>query len=153
MLRNCEVTIKFFLKRKCFVLYDSQLFRSDNFYKMFLQWKKSGDYFQYNDCMCLNFGVNQDSKLSIPQFAMTTESRTTNVILDFTSHCYFVIIGGKYLDVIGDVMEKVNMVTSDVGGTRPLTVFLISNDKKKLIINLKYGFERYKSTPPMVINE
>ena len=69
--------------------------------------------------MCLNFGVNHDSKLSIPQFAMTTESRTTNVILDFTSHCYFVIIGGKYLDDIGDVMEKVNMVTSDVGGTRP----------------------------------
>ena len=61
------------------------------------------------------------------------------------------MIGGKYLNKIGDVMEKVNSVTNDVGGTRPLAVFLISNDnKKELIIDIKYGFERYKSTPPMV---
>ena len=118
---------------------------------MFLRWKKSLDYFQYDHCFFLNFGY-YDSELSIPRITMTPESNT-KLIFDSPSPCFFVIIGGKYLDKIGDVMEKVNSVTSDVGGTRPLTVFLISNDKKKLIINLKYGFERYKSTPPMVINE
>ena len=103
-------------------------------------------------CFSLNFGYHDD-QLSIPQISMTPDSNT-NLIFDSPSSCFFVMVGGKYLDMIGDVMEKVNMVTSDVGGTRPLAVFLISNDnKKQLIIDLKYGFERYKSTPPMVNNE
>ena len=116
---------------------------------MFLEWKKSLDYFQYDHCFFLNFGY-YDSELSIPRITMTPESNT-KLIFDSPSPCFFVIIGGKYLDKIGDVMEKVNSVTNDVGGTRPLAVFLIS--KKELNINVKYGFERYKSNPPMVNNE
>ena len=119
---------------------------------MFLRWKKSGDYFRFNDCFSLNFDF-QDSELSIPQISLTPESNT-KLIFDSPSSRFFVMIGGKYLNKIRDVMEKVNSVTSDVGGTRPLAAFLISNDnKKKLIIDVKYGLERYKSTPVMVKNE
>ena len=84
---------------------------------------------------------------------MTTESSTTNVIYDFsTSYCFFVIIGGKYLDMIGDVMEKVNSVSKDVEGTRPMAAFLISNNNysQKINIDVDYGLDRYKSTPVMV---
>ena len=70
---------------------------------------------------------------------------------DSPSGCFFVIVGGKYLNQIGDVMEKVNSVTNDVGGVQPLAVFLISkNIKENVIIDVNYGFERYKSTPVMV---
>ena len=129
-----------------------QSFRSENFYPKFLRWKKSGNHFLFDDCFSLNFGYF-DSKLSIPQLAMTPESNT-KLIFDSPSSCFFVTIGGKYLNKIGDVMEKVNSVTNDVGGTRPLAVFLMSkNNKKELIIDVKYGLERYKSTPVMVKNE
>ena len=125
-------------------------FRPDNLYQMFLRWKKSGDYFQFDDCFSLNFGY-YDYELSIPQISMTPESNT-HLNFDSASSCFFVMIGGKYLNMIGDVMEKVNSVTNDIGGNKPMAVFLISNDyRKKLIIDIQYSFERYKSIPVMVI--
>ena len=70
---------------------------------------------------------------------------------DFPISCLIVMIGGKYLNRVGDVMEKVNSVTKDVGGRRPLAVFLISrNYKENLTIDVDYSFDRFKSTPVMV---
>ena len=71
------------------------------------------------------------------------------------------MIGGKYINKIGDVMEKVNSVTNNFGGKRPLAVFLLSdNYNEDIIIDyglsvdyvnyLDYGFERFKATPVMV---
>ena len=97
----------------------------------------------------MNFGY-YDLELTIPQISLTPES-DTNLNYDSPSSCFFVIIGGKYLDMIGDVMEKVSAVTNDVGGFRPLAVFLVCNDNnKELIIDVKYGMDRYNSTPVMV---
>ena len=82
---------------------------------------------------------------------MTPDS-ITNLKFDSASSCIFVIIGGKYLDKIDIIMEKVNSVTNDVGGIIPLAVFLMSknNYKENVDINVDYGFDRYKSTPVMV---
>ena len=52
--------------------------------------------------------------------------------------------------MIGNVMEKVNSVTNDIGGTRPMAVFLMTNYKENVDIDVDYGFERYKSNPVMV---
>ena len=54
--------------------------------------------------------------------------------------------------MLGDLMEKVNSVTNDVGGIRPMAVFLMSNNnyKDNVNINVDFGFDRYKSTPVMV---
>ena len=71
------------------------------------------------------------------------------------------MIGGKYINKIGDVMEKVNSVTNNFGGKRPLAVFLLSdNYNEDIIIDyglsvdyvnyLDYGLERLKATPVMV---
>ena len=68
-------------------------------------------------------------KSYISQIAITLESRT-KLNFYFPSRCLIVMIGGKYLNRVGDVMEKVNSVTNDVGGRRPLAVFLISRNYK-----------------------
>ena len=83
---------------------------------------------------------------------MTPDS-ITNLNFDSPSSCILVILGGKYLNKIGEIMEKVNSVTNDVGGIRPLAVFIISknNYKENVNINVDYGFDRYKSTPVMVM--
>ena len=116
---------------------------------MILNWKVNPNNFQFDECVSLNFDYHEDS-LSIPQLAMTSES---NIKLNFDSPigCLIVMIGGKYLNRVGDVMEKVNSVTNDIDGRRPLAVFLIGkNYKENMNIDVDYSFDRFKSTPVMV---
>ena len=52
---------------------------------------------------------------------------------------------------MSDVMEKVNSVTNDVGGVRPLAVFLFNDKfKENFDIDIKDSLERSQSTPVMV---
>ena len=86
----------------------------------------------------------------IPQIAVTPESEQ-KLAFDFPSSCFFVIVGGKYLNRIGSVMKKVNSITNDIGGTRPMAVFIISNTNKDNIhIDIDYSFDRIRSTPVLV---
>ena len=89
-------------------------------------------------------------ELSIPQMQFISKSKM-KLRFDSPISCFFVIIGGKYLSKIGDVMEKVDSASDDLGGIRPLAVFIISNTNKDNIdININYGFDRFRSTPVMV---
>ena len=89
-------------------------------------------------------------ELSIPQIHITPKSKM-KLRFDSPISCFFVIVGGKYLSKVGDVMEKVDSVRDDLGGTRPLALFLNSNNYlEDIIIDVENGFERYKSTPVMV---
>ena len=106
-------------------------------------------FFQFETCLSLNFDYF-DINLSIPQIAATPESEL-KLTFDFPSSCFFVIVGGKYLNKIGSVMEKVDSIINDIGGTRAMAVFIISNSKKDNInIDIDYSSDRYKSTPVMV---
>ena len=114
-----------------------------------MDWKTNGNYFEFDNCFSLNFGYN-DMELPIPQIHITPKSQI-KLSFDSPTRCFFVIVGGKYLSKIADVMEKVDSVRDDLGGFRPLAVFLDSNNyKEDTIIDVEYGFERYKSTPVMV---
>ena len=88
--------------------------------------------------------------MSILQIATTPESEL-KLTFDFPSSCFFVIVGGKYLNKIGSVMEKVDSITNDIGGTRPMAVFIISNNNiVDIDIDINFSFDRYRSTPVMV---
>ena len=89
------------------------IFRSDNFYAKFLEWKMDMSFPQFETCLCLNFDYI-DSNLSIPQIATTPKSEL-KLIFDFPRSCFFVIVGGKYLNKINSVMEKVDSITNDIG--------------------------------------
>ena len=104
---------------------------------------------QFDGCFSLNFDYH-DINLSIPQLAMTPNSKT-KPNCDSPIGCLIVMIGGKYLKRVGNVMEKVNSVTNDVGGRRPLAVFLISkNYKQNMTLDVDDSLDRFKSTPIMV---
>ena len=88
--------------------------------------------------------------MSIPQIATTPEDEL-KLTFDFPRSCFFVIVGGKYLNKIGSVMEKVDSITNDIGGTRPMAVFIISNNNiVDIDIDINFSFDRYRSTPVMV---
>ena len=114
---------------------------------MFWDWKKEGNTLPFKHCFSLNFGYHENT-WSFPQIAMTPES-SRKLIFDFPSSCFFVFIGGKYINRIGDVMDKVDSVTNDIRGNIPLAVFLISNNYKENI-KIDHGFERYRLNPVMV---
>ena len=124
-------------------------FRCNNIYGKLLDWKVSPNTVQFDTCLSFNFGYH-DINLLIPQLAMTPDSKM-KLKFDSPIGCLIVMIGGKYLNRVGNVMEKVNSVTNDVGGIRPLAVFLISNKfMEDVVIDVNYGFERYKHSPVMV---
>ena len=125
------------------------ILRSDNFYAKFLEWKMNRSFFQFENCLSLNFDY-YDINLSILQIATTPESEL-ELTFDFPSSCFFVIVGGKYLNKIGSIMEKVDSITNDIGGTRPMAVFIISNNNiVDIDIDINFSFDRYRSTPVMV---
>ena len=70
--------------------------------------------------------------------------------IDSPGSCFFVIIGGKYLNLIEEVMEKVNSVTNDVGGNIPMAVFLMSKNNNNVYIDIDSNIQRQKLTPVMV---
>ena len=131
-------------------IFIKSILRSENFYAKYLDWKMNRSFFQFENCLSLNFDF-YDINLSILQIVTTPESEL-ELTFDFPSSCFFVIVGGKYLNKIGSVMEKVDSIINDIGGTRPLAVFIISNnDKDNIVIDINHSFDRYKSTPVMVI--
>ena len=106
-------------------------------------------FFQFDYCLSLRFDYF-DVNLSIPEIATTPETEL-KLTFDFPSSCFFVIVGGKYLNKIGSVLEKVDSITNDIGGTRAMAVFMVSNnDKENIVIDINHSFDRYKSTPVMV---
>ena len=106
-------------------------------------------FFQFDYCLSLSFDYF-DVNLSIPEIATTPETEL-KLTFDFPSSCFFVIVGGKFLNKIGSVMEKVDSITNDIGGTRPIAVFIVSNtNKDNIVIDINHSFDRYKSTPVMV---
>ena len=116
---------------------------------MFLDWKMSPNSLQFDQCISLNFDYHVIN-LSISQLAMTPESKM-KLNYDSPIGCLIVMVGGKYLHRIGSVMEKVNSVTNDVGGRKPLAVFLISkNYNENMNIDVDYSLDRFKSSPVMV---
>ena len=106
-------------------------------------------FFQFDYCLSLRFDYF-DVNLSIPEIATTPETEL-KLTFDFPSSCFFVIVGGKYLNKIGSVLEKVDSITNEIGGTRPMAVFIISNTNKDNIhIDIDYSFDRIRSTPVLV---
>ena len=73
---------------------DNYIFRSENFYNMFLNWKMSPNSLQFDQCFSLNFNYH-DINLSIPQLAMTPESKM-ELNYDSPIGCLIVIIGALY---------------------------------------------------------
>ena len=105
-------------------------------------------FFKFENCLSLNFDYF-DINLSIPQIAATDGSELK---LTFEhNRCFFVIVGGKYLNKIGSVMEKVDSILNDIGGAKAMAVFITSNsDRDDIDIDIDYSFDRVRSTPVMV---
>ena len=73
--------------------------------------------------------------------------------MEASINCFFVVVAGKYLRLMDEVMDIVDNVTEDVG-RRPLAVFYVTKDEKittfydqpfdlPLVINLTLMVRRF----------
>ena len=123
-----------------------------NFHEAFLKWKlQNGPVIE--NCFAINFDYF-DPMLSIPQISITLDKKMELNLPNFMnvpSNCFIVIIGGKYLNLIDDVMRKVNSVTNDFVGGKTLAIFLLSNSyNENLALHVTNTLDGLKSTPVMV---
>ena len=76
-----------------------------------------------------NFGCSMDIGFSSASISSTTEVKFDLKVMEASSNCFVVVVGGKYLRLLDTVMKIADNVTEDVG-RRPLAVFYLTNEEK-----------------------
>ena len=74
-------------------------------------------------------GYRQDIGFSSVSISSTTEVKFDLKVMEASTNCFFVVVVGKYLRLMDNVMDIIDNVTEDVG-RRPLAVFYVTNDEK-----------------------
>ena len=70
-----------------------------------------------------------DYSFTSASISSTTEVKFDLKVMEASSNCFVVVVGGKYLRLLDTVMKIADNVTEDVG-RRPLAVFYVTNDEK-----------------------
>ena len=87
-----------------------------DFIQDILRWVNGADILQDQGCFILNFGYKQplpfpEIKLSLdPNFYLNVGTDGLNS----PSKCSLVVIGGKYLEQVDEVMRMVDKITEDI---------------------------------------
>ena len=74
-------------------------------------------------------GFRQDIGFSSVSISSTTEVKFDLKVMEASTNCFFVVVVGKYLRLMDNVMDIVDNVTEHVG-RRPLAVFYMTKDEK-----------------------
>ena len=83
-------------------------------------------YKNVEQCFAVNFGST--TPFDIPTLSVDIKKDFQNPNDISTNHCFLVFVGGKYVDVIEEVMKKVDTIAKDIALT-PLAVFVTTNEK------------------------
>ena len=125
-------------------------------------WINARDYFYNNDrdiiesCFILNFGFNDE--LPYPQIMPDLDSISPLLVpgtgnlngdwgMNLPSACSVVIISGKYLDIIDQVMKKIDDITEEIAHM-PLAVFLVTDSREKSkTLNIDTSMRKVSKVP------
>ena len=104
-------------------------------YETISEWILKFNIFDQQKCFVINFGLNKE--LPIPQIMMTLDLDIQQNVdinnLEAPSNCYFVIVGGEFLDVLEDVVEKISRLTHDLAA-QPFMIILETDHVNSLPI-------------------
>ena len=101
------------------------------FVEFFRNWKypmkahrNFGKYF------IVNFGIKQKiDDLAMLTMSVKNNSRYGNVIITPTDNCFLVLVGGKYVKIIEDVVKEVEKIIKNIG-ISPLAMIIKSKSRK-----------------------
>ena len=68
--------------------------------------------------------------------------------MNFPNGCSFVVIAGKYLNMVDDVMEKIDQITEDIAHMPEVAFVMLNEDVHDVEVNIS---ARNNISPAMVI--
>ena len=74
-------------------------------------------------------GYRQDLGFSVLSISSTTEVKIDLKGMEASTNCFFVVVGGKYLRLMENVLKIVDNVTEAVG-RRPIAVIYVTKEEK-----------------------
>ena len=102
-----------------------------------------------SSCFAINFGYVEE--LPFPQLTVEIDDdRTWNTGthgMNFANDCSFVVIAGNYLNMVDDVMKKVDQITEDINKMPTVTFVVHTNDDQEVSVNT---LVRDNYSPPLV---
>ena len=102
-----------------------------NFLEFFLKWKYPLKANQnVGKCFNINFGSKQKiDDLPMLTMSLKNSSGYNNAITTPTDNCFLVLVGGKYVKIIEEVVKKVEKIIKNIG-ISPLAMLIQSKSKR-----------------------
>ena len=99
----------------------------ETFIKTILRWQRKSDVLMDERCSIMNFGYQQSFVHPALQLTLGAEYQLNVGTLGSysPSKCSIVVIGGKYIDRVDEVMRMVDKITEDIAWM-PYAVFLMA---------------------------
>ena len=84
----------------------------------------------FGECLIVNFGSKQKiDYLPMLTLSLKNNSRYDNVIITPKGNCFLVLVGGKYVKIIEDVVTEVETIIKNIG-ISPLAIIIKSKSRK-----------------------
>ena len=102
-----------------------------------------------SSCFAINFGYAEE--LPFPQLTVEIDDdRTWNTGthgMNFPNDCSFVVIAGKYLNMVDDVMKKVDQIAEDINKIPTVAFIILNKEIEDVKVNTVI---RNNFSPPLV---
>ena len=102
------------------------------------KWHTGTDYVNSQNCFGVNLGYH--GEIPIPSFSLQIDIRPnlTPYELEKTHKCYFVFVGGKYVDDMKTIVDIVEDISEQFHGIKPIAMFVLGKFSSLEINNFSY---------------
>ena len=99
--------------------------------KTFLKWQSPSWSGSIKHCFSVSFGFDNDLDILIYEITLDFDEEIIidRFNIDTTDDCFLVFVGGKYVDMIDQVVSKVEVIGKKIL-SKPKVLFMETNDKK-----------------------
>ena len=105
-------------------------------YSAITKWQTGTDMIDNQNCFALNLGFNLETP--IPSISIPLDNRQNLKHYDFDNSytCYFVFVGGKYIEDMKAIVDVVENITQQFHGITPIAMFVLGKLSTFKIDNL-----------------
>ena len=125
------------------------------YYGSITKWQSGVDTINNQNCFAINFGFNEEIPLPTLSFSSQVHQQIDNFFNFGKDYkCYYIFVGGKYLQEMKTVMNVVEGITDQFHGIKPKAMFLIGKYSTPEIVKIssfindltmvRWGFKKRK---------
>ena len=77
------------------------------------------------NCFALNFGYNGEIPIRTVSFQIAVQQKLEHHEFEKSYKCFFVFVGGKYVETMKTVVDKVEDISKQFHGIHPIAMFVM----------------------------